>query len=209
MSTIVQIRGNSGSGKSTIVHDLLHSPHITAFRVNLLEREAQQLGGDKLAKRRQPIGYMCNPKSKSERAIKPFFILGHYESPCGGCDNISGYDTAYALIKKFGEDVNILYEGLLLSEEVNRAVALNDTGIHDYRTLHVDTPLDVCLSSINERRRRKNPDAPDGNPDNTTRRHKTIDRAIERLAKAGVKVQPGDRELTARRVRFALGITGE
>ena len=80
---IVNIRGTSGSGKSTIV-----------VRVcGLYDKKTPHF----LEGRKNPYYYVFEKEGH-----KPLAILGHYESPCGGCDTIyTGYTDIFNLIKNW------------------------------------------------------------------------------------------------------------
>ena len=181
---IVQLRGTSGSGKSTVVRNIM-----------ALKKDWIRV---KVEGRKQPIGYL----SVAEPALA---VMGHYETACGGCDTIPSMDRIYDLIREAADKgFNVLYEGLLISAEVNRAVELGKT--HDFLVLGIELPLELCLASINERRRAKKPDAPDVNPKNTEAKWKQTQRSMVRLAESGVECRWGSREEVERMARVALGL---
>lgn len=167
---IINLRGTSGSGKTTILRQITALyPEKVAFRE---------------AGRKQPIGYLFNRKDG-----KPLAVVGHYESPCGGCDTIHSMDKIFELVEQskqnYGADV--LFEGLLVSEDFKRSVALINKGFNPL-FINLSVPIEVCLASVNARRRQKNPDAPDVNPFKTTIRCKVIQSALNRLEKQGGRV---------------------
>src|SRR5678815_803 len=100
---IVNIRGTSGSGKSHIVHGILKQGHpIPQFKDG----------------RKRPMGYVLEPER--------LFVVGSYETPCGGCDTIMSQDEIYDLIRDWArQGYNVLYEGLFASVEVRRTILLN------------------------------------------------------------------------------------
>lgn len=160
---IIQIRGTSGSGKSTVMKQVMErlGPWAPMYASG----------------RKRPLYY----KSSGEwRAV----ILGHYESPCGGCDTIGSARAVYDLIQEIRdgyEGIPILSEGLLLSEDVKWSSQL--PGL---RCLFLNTSLARCLSQISGRRAEVGNDKP-LNPANTENRVGTIERARIRLVEAGVK----------------------
>jgi hypothetical protein len=160
---ILNIRGTSGAGKTTLVRKL----------VNIKSADKVYKDG-----RRNPICY------QSDNTI----LLGSYESECGGCDTIHSLGEIFELVDFYAKNgYNVVMEGLLLSEEVKRTIAL--ATIYKAKIIVLDTSLEKCLSQINERRLRKNPSAEPVNPKNTTNRFSVINRALERLKLSGVDAE--------------------
>jgi len=127
----INIRGTSGSGKSTIIRrvmDLYESREPTVK-----------------ATRKQPLGYTCYAPGHT-----PLWVAGHYETVCGGCDTINGIDYIYQLIYEAitrGEDV--LFEGLIVASDVTRAIELKE---FDGMVIELDTPITECIAGIQSRR---------------------------------------------------------
>lgn len=157
---IIQIRGTSGSGKSTS-----------------MRKTMELLGGPwnqvTVAGRKRPLYYERGDYPKN------IVVLGHYESPCGGCDTIGSAAAVYELIQslQFG---HLLCEGLLLSEDVKWSKQLKNL-----RVLFLTTPLEQCLSNI-QKRREVAGNTKELNPANTSNRVETIQRARAKLVEAGV-----------------------
>ena len=190
---IINIRGTSGSGKSTLVRKLMSC-----------------YGGQRIAVktngRRQPIGYMLERKGES----RPLAVIGHYETTCGGCDTISKMEVIFDNVRKaheIGHDV--VFEGLLISADVNRTVELwryaQEQGC-PMLVVALDVPLQVCLDSVNARRRERNPDLPPVNPRNTESKHKGVQQSMRRLEAAGVPAVSLDRDAALARIRAELGL---
>lgn len=159
---IIQIRGTSGSGKSTVMRTVMeHFP--SGFQA--MRREG----------RKQPLYYV----SLGERIVT---VLGHYETQCGGCDTIGSARAVYDLISELPEAFQrtILCEGLLLSEDVKWSSQLPNL-----RVIFLTTPLDRCLKQIEGRRHEAGNEKP-LNPDNTSNRVQTIERARLKLEAKGV-----------------------
>lgn len=172
---VINIRGTSGSGKSTLVR-----------RVVELYPEKEPVF---VPNRRQPLFY----KLRGE-GLEPMSLLGHYETACGGCDTIPSMDNIYELVReRLAEGDSVLYEGLLISAEVNRAVALHQDGF-DITVVHLTTPVEKCIESVNERRWTKNPEKPPVNPKNTESKYKQTKTVCARLAENGIKVVEADRD---------------
>lgn len=189
---IVNLRGTSGSGKS---HTL---------------REIMKLYGGKdefepwfKSGRKQPLYYISNRPGPNGRKL---FIPGHYETACGGCDTIShGSDAIFEIIRKGNsQGHDVLFEGLLITVEYNRTLAMHTDGLP--LAVHtINIPLQECLDSILTRRRIKNPDAEPVNPKNTTAKHRQAWQTHARLSKVGVTCRMGDRAEVLAWTKEALG----
>lgn len=185
---IINIRGTSGSGKSTLVRRVVE---LYGSRISYKEPG-----------RKQPIGYTYNRRGEG----RPLAVIGHYETPCGGCDTIPKMDRIFELVRQaHAQGQDVIFEGLLIAADVNRTVALHTDGL-PLRVIALDVPLEVCLDSVNQRRRAKNPDKPDVNPKNTKSKHKGVKASVERLRSAGVQVEWADREAAFEAIRRELGI---
>jgi len=164
---IINIRGTSGSGKSTLARNImaLYDTKV-AYR-----REG----------RKQPIGYTYGTNGGQLLSV-----VGHYETPCGGCDTIQKMDDIFQLVRDadaLGHDV--LFEGLLISADMKRTLALHTEGL-DLRVVALDVDIETCLASVNQRRWAKNPDKPGVNPKNTVSKHKGVQSSMKKLKEAGV-----------------------
>lgn len=174
---IIQIRGTSGSGKSTVMRDIMG---------RMGDWQAHYVDG-----RKKPLFYV----SRSEWPLT--VVLGHYESPCGGCDTIGSAREVAVMIEEvlrtvakveIGDDgwtehyiiPHILCEGLLLSEDVKWTKEMNDV-----RCFFLTTPLERCLEQIKGRRAEAGNEKP-LNPGNTTNRVSVIERARVKLVEAGI-----------------------
>lgn len=183
---LINIRGTSGSGKSTLVREVtkLYTQR-TAFRVE---------------GRKQPLGYVFTRPSGRSLAV-----VGHYETACGGCDTIPSLDRIIELVRQShiaGHDV--LFEGLLIASEYTRTVQLHHDGL-PLRVVQLTTPLDLCLESINLRRRAKTPDKEDVNPKNTTTKFRGVLSICNKLEASGVPVQRLDRAVALTYIKQELG----
>lgn len=164
MTLIVQVRGTSGSGKSTAVRSFMET----------LEWDGVTVPG-----RKRPLYY---------RSFGPpwALVLGHYESACGGCDTIGSaravYELTVTLAAVPGVEL-IVQEGLLLSEDAKWTTELAKA--HEVRILFLTTPLDRCLTWVKSRRAAAGNDKP-LNPANTANRVSVIERARVKLLGSGV-----------------------
>ena len=158
---IVQIRGTSGSGKTTVMRKIMEG---------LGHWSPEHIEG-----RKQPW------LSRSYHGTDPtnIVVLGHYESACGGCDNIGSAPQVYDCIKGEANADIFLTEGLLWSEDVNWTVKLVEEG-YDVKPLFLTTPLAQCIEWILKRRAEAGNTKP-FNSKITVRRHRTVERARQRF----------------------------
>lgn len=189
---IINIRGTSGSGKSTLVRKILELYQ---------ERVVFRADG-----RKQPLGYVYKHPCDSAPSLA---VVGHYETDCGGCDTISGMDKIYDLVRASADrGFDVIFEGLLISAEVNRTAKLHEDG-YELNVLHLDLPIEECVASINTRRAAKaertgKPKPPPVAEKNTISKHKGSRQSCKRLHAAGVKVYSGDRDYALSMARSLL-----
>jgi hypothetical protein len=153
---IIQLRGTSGSGKTWVMKQLMQklgpfTPRYTNGR-------------------KKPISYMT----------EDIVVLGHYESACGGCDNIGSAAAVFELMRCYKDSPIILAEGLLLSEDTKWSLQMEDL-----RVVYLTTTLDTCLQQITNRRLAAG-NTKELNPKNTTNRVKVVERSRLKLLEAGV-----------------------
>ena len=196
---IINIKGTSGSGKTTLVRKVMDC-YDTKGKVYVEGRK-------------QPLGYLCHKEGHKSLAV-----IGHYETPCGGCDTINKMDDIFDLVRKSHEKgYNVIFEGLLISADVNRTAALHHEGL-PLTVLAIDIPLQDCLDSINGRRKaswelrckkieqeneerqekglklKELPPKPDDvNPKNTESKWRGVKLCMNRLLEAGVDARWGSR----------------
>jgi hypothetical protein len=201
---IINIRGTSGSGKSTVVRAALKLyPHVTP---------CMQLG------RKRPVGYIAEhllPDGATRydapwpelRARQPgLAVVGHYDTACGGCDTIPKMEMISNLVREFhGRGFHVLYEGLLISPDCKWIKAMREDGL-PVHVLALDTPLHVCLASINDRRRARKPEATDVNPKNTESKWNQVRSSMVRLVDLGIPCEWVTRESALPRLRQLLGV---
>lgn len=156
---IIQIRGTSGSGKTTVMRKVMeHFPLVPVYRDG----------------RKQPLYYKSDDHNLS--------VLGHYESPCGGCDTIGSARQIFDWIQTLCLFKYTLCEGLLLSEDVKWTTQLR----HDeVQVIFLTTSLEQCLANIRKRRDAAG-NSKELNVKNTTNRVAVIERARIKLLDAGI-----------------------
>lgn len=164
---IIHIRGTSGSGKSTAMRAVM--------------AEMGQWDPVIIPKRRQPYYY-------SLRADPSVCVLGHYETPCGGADNIGSapdvYNATVGLLEA-GKRV-VLSESILMSLDAKWTIKLKQEYDPDVRVLILTTPLETCFERIHERRKTSRRASKPLNNERTTGRVPIIERCRIRLLEAGV-----------------------
>ncbi len=160
---IVQIRGTSGSGKSTVMKEVM----------GLMG----DWGPEHIKGRKQPYYY----KSMSDWPLT--FVLGHYETACGGCDSIGSSATVAKMIETLSakKPTHIICEGLLLSEDVKWTSQMADVCC-----VFLTTPTDRCVAQVSSRRIEAGNTKP-LNEANTRKRVAVIERGRKRLVDLGVR----------------------
>lgn len=171
MAKIVNIRGTSGSGKSTVAR---------AFLDNYPRQELKDADG-------KIKGYRVD--LTSEGLNNPLFILGRYTTACGGLDTINTQQEAADLaVKAWSSGGHVLMEGLLTSAAGPKGavpITLKPTGSAIYAVL--DTPLDTCLERVMKRREARGDTRP-FNPTNTEAKYSQVFSAATLLHNDGDKV---------------------
>ena len=131
---ILRIAGTNGSGKTTAMREFLKN-----YPSELLKCGSEI------------VGYRLD---LSEAGIAvPVFVVGKYETPCGGVDGIKTQAEIAERVLKAHALGHVLYEGAVISTcgpggLVVRAV--HPTGCDAYAFL--DTPQDVCIERVKGRR---------------------------------------------------------
>lgn len=184
---IINIRGTSGSGKSHLVRSLME---LYGSRSRVMEED-----------RRQPIGYVLNNGGRS------LAVLGHYETPCGGCDTIPKMDKIFQLVRdSHNNGMDVVFEGLLISADIKRTLALHEEGL-PLKVVALDTPIEACLAGINDRRSTRMGDKyTPVNPKNTESKFKGVKSSMAKLQEAGVAASWASRADALNIVREALKI---
>lgn len=208
---IINVRGTSGSGKSTVVRKIMQLAPA---------RDTMYLKGAIRIEKRDPPEYtrrlplLYRLKWSNGMIVT---VPGHYETACGGCDTIPTYDMLFDLIRReHSAGHHVLFEGLLVAHDKKRCGELWNWLSRDwnlFQIVELKDPLALCLDSVEKRReaayagameqyrarlaRRKptskaklpdEPLNPPFNPDNTVRRYGEVVRSCEQLAELGIPV---------------------
>jgi hypothetical protein len=134
MSRVYNVRGCSGAGKTWVVNQVMaQSDRITTD----------------LDDRNKLVGYLMEFSHR-----EPLYLVGRYETACGGCDTIKTMAEVKARVKEHAGSTQVLYEGLLWStvwkSSWELAEELRSQQI-EHVWLHLNTPLDTCLAQIKQR----------------------------------------------------------
>ena len=164
---ILKIHGTSGAGKTTIVR-------------NIMEHANQIL----------PIGPLRKPESYKlliPNEVTPLYVIGSYESTCGGMDTILQVDRQIELVSKYAAMGHVIYEGLLMSTYYGKfGTAMEQYG-QDHIWAFLDTPEDVCIERVKARRLAAGNTKP-LNETNTRMRMKPIHSLRNKLEARGANV---------------------
>lgn len=193
---VVNIRGTSGSGKSTVVRRVME--RFGVAREDVLGQYRDRKPGI--------IGHWLKEPSQ-------LFVAGRYATACGGCDSMSwkgAADDICNLIEAWAKDCPVLCEGLMLSSwGSGRLLDLAKRCDMHMHVLQLTTPLEECLASVNERRAAryaaKGQQAPRLNPRNTELKYKSALSGAKTLKQLGVHVEFLDREAAYHRAFDLVG----
>lgn len=183
---VINIRGTGGSGKSHLVRSIMNY---------FIIRQPYYMEG-----RKRPLYYICTAPGKVG-----LYVPGHYETPTGGCDTISGTDDIYTLVKS-GASLghNVLFEGIMVGDDVKRCAELNK----EYKTVVIalNTPIEECLAGIQARRDTRG-DIRLLSPKNTVDRADRLKKSMmPRLKSSGVETHWMSREEAFNKVKELLGL---
>lgn len=164
MNKVINIRGTSGSGKSTCVRGVM-----------------DHYGSEDLKNGRgEAVGHVCGSVNLR--------IVGRYDTPCGGCDAIKTQDEINVLVQRYARQGNVIFEGLLVSGITERYAELaRSTKSAHFIFAFLDTPADVCVSRVSQRRQARDA-SPDFNYKNTIDRWNSLQKVRAKLKAARLTV---------------------
>lgn len=165
---IVNLRGTSGSGKSTVAFKLLKNhPH------------EELKGSDGKVK-----GYRVDASSSGIK--NPIYLIGRYTTACGGLDTVpTQLDAAERCVKAWQSGGHVLAEGLLASAAGPKGAltaGIQTTGDAVFAIL--DTPFELCVERVLGRRQARGDDRP-FNPKNTNDKYTQTHSTAKALINAG------------------------
>lgn len=184
---IINIAGTSGSGKSTIVRSIIEAA----------DKVKEHSEGKKI------LGYTCFGLGS-----KPLFIVGPYNKPSGGADNIQPLSEVFEqVLIAYTVENNVLFEGLLVSRSKGRLLELwKSINCRDFYIHQLTTSLDDCIHSINLRRQARGNDKP-VDCHRTAETFKRVNKICKDLAGMGVPVIRGTRAETLEAILKRLRAT--
>lgn len=166
MPKICTIQGTNGSGKTTIVYDLLgRFPHRPIYGI---------------AGPRYPEAYKLDIGEDI-----PLHVLGSYHTAAGGIDWIGDFDTLIFLLDKYIPKGHVLFEGLITSGVRGRVGEKLEEHGKNFAVLFIDTPLETCIKRVKQRRATK------GNekvfdPKNLIKKFSAVQRTRKRYLEDGI-----------------------
>ena len=123
--------------------------------------------------------------------LVPVYFVGKYDNVCGGCDTIHTQDEVCNRVRYFSQFGHVIFEGLLISHSFMRYYSLFEelkkVGIPSV-VARLDTPLDVCLQRIVQRRLEKGNDK-ELNTKNTENGYNGTLHSCEQFERAGMPVR--------------------
>lgn len=166
MNRIVNLRGTSGAGKTETVRRLMKQQRAVPTEHD---------------KRGRPVDYVM----KLDNGVK-VFVLGRYDSVCGGCDTFKdGAKEIMLRIGRYHSRGHVLFEGLLISGYWGSFGEWAQQFGKHFVLAQLTTPLDVCLERVQKRRLARGDTKP-FNPKNTVDRWHVSRRVFERQLAAGI-----------------------
>lgn len=180
--TVVSIRGTHGSGKSTVVTKIMAMYPRGCYP---LATPMNDKGKVKVS------GYRVELPTGTLR------VIGPYETACGGCDAIQPYSDIWPRIETaFNDFEHVLFEGALVSSSYgNIGRALDKLAGDGAVFAFLDTPLEVCLRRIAQRREARGNFEP-VKPDNTAHKHQSVERSKLQMEKLGSRIHIVDIDYT-------------
>lgn len=201
---VINIRGTGGSGKSTLVRSVVagYPEHARIMQ----------------EKRRQPLATChwfkdarrLDGSGLYEERPDSLLVPGHYETACGGCDTIKTVDAVYEMVRAASlvDGNSVLYEGIMVMDDVTRAVAL-DADLKRVGSrlvvVYLNTPIEECLAGIRARREAGGNEKPLSEKNTRDRMARQV-KILQRLRDAGVEVKRLSRDEGLTEVRRLLGV---
>ena len=127
---IINIRGTSGAGKTTIIRELMEK---------FVSEDVTDRSG-------KVIAVLINWS-------QPIYVIGRYDNVCGGCDTIKTQDEIRRRIAKFCKQGHVIYEGLTISNGYAKNLAHHRRMKQPFAFAFLDTPLRTCISRVRKRRK--------------------------------------------------------
>lgn len=194
---IIMISGTNGAGKTYLMRRVLE-------KLPAIPHDFEKTSNDK-----------GKPVQVASVWYDPFYvtILGKYDGPtCGGCDCYSWKGAADSLEQilatEVQQDQKVLLEGVIVSTwGQQRLQRLQPLGL---QVVHLSTPLEVCLASVNARRLVRAQEAgreyTPVKPDNVQGKHEGLQKGLSAKRAMGILTIELDREAAFQYVMSTLGL---
>lgn len=185
---IVSLRGTHGSGKSSVVSKILQKYGCTPVNDS--------------AKPKKPLGYHV------QLPTGLLFVVGSYATACGGCDAIQPYADIWPRIEEAADaGDHVLFEGALVSSSYGNIGRSSEKYGDAVKFAFLDTPLDVCLKRIAQRRAAKGNFEP-VDPANTKHKFHSVAKSVEKIkTEFGRRVVIIDHTLAVTQTLKLFGVT--
>jgi hypothetical protein len=101
---------------------------------------------------KRPEAYKCATKSGGDK----FFVLGPYHVPTGGLDWVAplGFDVIIDLLARYSSKGNVLAECFIFANKFGSVGEWMEARKAEVIIAFMDTPLEICLQAVAERRAR-------------------------------------------------------
>lgn len=176
---IVKIHGANGSGKSSLMRAILEFYKFEPLRYGLHSKV---------------LKYVAQPNGG---AYKQIVVLGPYLTPCGGMDAISDGTLRLGLAEQYNNDKKALvfFEGVLASTTYGALGEMSERAKVPWVYVFLDTPYEVCLERILQRRKAKGNDKPFDGEKSVKPKFRAIESVKRRAAAYGHKIISLDHRL--------------
>ena len=196
---IINIRGTSGTGKSTLVRNLFNAQKTVGVREDYVLGKRDVL---KPTTKKKVVGYQL---------ANGTHVVGRYETKCGGCDTIKMQDQVQRLVEEAWateEAKTVVFEGLLTCNSYGRWKELAER--EPFMFLFLDTPIEVCLDAVVARRLEAGKTRKEAEPDertiyNLTRMYDTNQKTYKKCVADGMKAFMVNREAAWEILKEACG----
>jgi cytidylate kinase len=130
---IINIRGTSGTGKSTLVREIMSR---YTFK-DPLPGPTKKL-----------LGYHCRLQGASD-----LYVVGSYLNECGGCDGIKTQEEICQRVRAWATLGDVLFEGVIVSDIFERYNYLAmDLRPQPFIFAFLDTPINLAVDRVKARR---------------------------------------------------------